>query len=58
MTIKEARKVLGVTALTLTDEQVQADINTAELLKNIFFDTFKSGKASRDIANLIETCHN
>lgn len=58
MTLKEARKILGVTSLGLTDEQIQRDIDTAELLKNIFFDTFKSGKASSSIANLSETCHN
>lgn len=58
MTLKEARKILGVSGLRLTDEQVQHDIDTAELLKNIFFDTFKSGKLSTSIANLSETCHN
>lgn len=58
MTINEARKILGVASLRLTDEQVQHDIDTAELLKNIFFDTFKSGKIPSSIANLSETCHN
>lgn len=58
MTIKDARKILGVASLRLSDEQVQHDIDTAELLKNIFFDTFKSGKSSATIANLSETCHN
>ncbi len=58
MTTKEARKILGIASLKLTDEQIQQDIDTAELLKNIFFDTFKSGKIPGDIANHSETCHN
>ena len=58
MTISQARKILGVKGSRLTDEQIQCDIDTAELLKNIFFDTFKSGKLDNNLANNSETCHN
>lgn len=58
MTVEQARKILGKKSLGLSDEQIQCDIDTAELLKNIFFDTFKSGKLDNNIANNSETCHN
>ena len=38
MTIKEARKILGANAKGLSDEDLQRDINTATMLKDLFFD--------------------
>jgi len=37
MTINQARKILGKDALNLTDQEVERDMQTAELFKNLFF---------------------
>ena len=37
MTTKQARKILGRVADSLTDEDLQKDIRVAEVLKNLFF---------------------
>ena len=37
MTINEARKILGILGNECSDDQIEADIRSAELLKNIFF---------------------
>ena len=37
MTIKEARKILGSLATNLSDSEIEQDIKTAEILKNLFF---------------------
>lgn len=44
MTIKEARKILGLRAKNLSDVQIEEFIVGAELLKNIFFDYLKQAK--------------
>ncbi len=40
-TINKARRILGKTAKGISDEQIQKDIDTAALLKDIFFDSFR-----------------
>lgn len=37
MTLKEARKVLGKLAVGISDEALLGDIETAEMLRNLFF---------------------
>lgn len=44
MTLDEARKILGYDATNVTDEVLQKEIETAELLKNIFFTFLHKGK--------------
>lgn len=46
MTIQEARDILKDDAEGLSDEQIQEEIETATLFKNIFFELHlrKSGK--------------
>lgn len=39
--IKKARRILGKLADGISDEQIQADIDTAILFKNIFFDSIR-----------------
>ncbi len=46
MTIKEARKILGRKAKDLSDEELQQDIDAAELLKEIFFSLYLSKRKS------------
>lgn len=38
MTIEKARKILGKEAVSLTDEEVQVYINTAEVMAEMAFD--------------------
>ena len=40
--LKKARRILGKLANGVPDGQIQADIDTAILLKDIFFDSIKS----------------
>jgi len=37
MTIKQARKILGVKSKSLSDKEIEARIQTATLLKDMFF---------------------
>ncbi|MBT4652833.1 MAG: hypothetical protein HN981_05405 [Candidatus Pacebacteria bacterium] len=37
MTVKQARKTLGIRSKHLTDKEIEADIEAANLLKDIFF---------------------
>ncbi len=37
MTIKQAKKILGKLAKGISDEELKKDIETAELLKNLFY---------------------
>lgn len=37
MTIKEARKILGMDATNLSDQEIMRDMEAAEFLKNLFF---------------------
>ena len=39
MTINMARKVLGILSKGITDAQIESDIRSAELLKNLFFES-------------------
>jgi len=36
-----ARKILGVLSKGITDAQIESDIRSAELLKNLFFESEK-----------------
>lgn len=38
MTVKKARELLGEEAEKITDEEIERDIETAKLFKNIFFE--------------------
>jgi hypothetical protein len=41
MTIKQARTILGKEAEGISNEEIQRDIEAAELLKNLFFEMIK-----------------
>lgn len=40
LTITRAKKILGELADNVPDEQIEQDIRTAELLKNLFFRSY------------------
>ncbi len=42
MTIEQARRLLGKEARSLTDEELERDIDAAEVLKDIFFTTYQT----------------
>jgi hypothetical protein len=42
MTISEARKILGKTAEAMTDMEIEQDIRTATLFKELFFEITSS----------------
>jgi len=44
MNVKQARKILGDQANNLPDEVLLQDIKTAEVLKNLFFQSFLKAK--------------
>jgi len=44
MNVKQARKILGDQAKNLPDEVILQDIKTAEILKNLFFQSFLKAK--------------
>lgn len=44
MTVPEARKTIGKTAEQMSDEQVQSYIDTADMLKMLFFESIKNKK--------------
>jgi len=44
MMIQEARELLGEEAEGLTDEEIEENVRTAELFKNIFFDVILNGR--------------
>ena len=46
MTTDEARKILGDDSANVSDEVIQKEIETAELLKNIFFTFLHERKLS------------
>ena len=44
MTTEEARKILGDESTNIPDADIQKEIETAELFKNIFFSLLHEGK--------------
>lgn len=40
MTIKEARKILGKLAIGISDEELLYDVESAKMLKNMFFNMY------------------
>lgn len=44
MTLKDARKILGKEAENLTDEELEKTIESATLLKDLFFDNYIKGQ--------------
>ncbi len=46
MTKEEARIILGLDAKGISDEQLQGEINTANLFKVLFFDWLKKKPAA------------
>lgn len=54
LTLKNARKILGKDAQNVSDEDLEKDIETATLLKNLFFDNFmnKRKKTGNSIPNV------
>lgn len=51
MNVKQARKILGDQAKNLPDEVILQDIKTAEVLKNLFFQTFLKAKKQQNNYN-------
>lgn len=49
MTIKEARKILGKLALKMNDKDVLLEIESATLLKDLFFKFYREGKSCGSI---------
>ena len=56
MTIKEARRILGKAAQGVSDADLQSDIETATLFKDIFF-SLHTRKLNR-LAIDSQKCHN
>lgn len=51
MGIDEAREILGVDAIVMSDDAIRADIETATFFKDIFFSTlwdWRVGKSACD----------
>lgn len=44
MTLKMARKILGKEAESLSDEKLEKIIDSATLLKDLFFDNYTKGE--------------
>ena len=51
MTIEKARKILGKVSESMTDEEIERDINTAIFLKEVFFGLIT--KENKPCINLI-----
>jgi hypothetical protein len=41
MTIKQARKIIGVLSDNISDDEIERDIEAATLLKDLFFEKLK-----------------
>jgi hypothetical protein len=51
MTISEARKLLGKTAKKMTDMEIQENIETATLFKELFFEIVSSQEQYNKLCN-------
>jgi hypothetical protein len=49
LTLNNARKILGKDALNVSDEELEKDIETAELLKDLFFKNLKIQRKNTSI---------
>lgn len=47
ISVKRARKLLGILAKGIPDEQLEKELLVAEYLMTVFFDDLKSKKSSR-----------
>lgn len=56
LTIKQARRVLGKDAHGVSDTDLMRDIETANLLKDLFFDYHL--KSRNQLAKSSQKCHN
>ncbi len=56
MTIKSARRILGKDARGVSDADLKRDIETATLLKDIFFDFLTNSQ--NKLAKSSQRCHN
>ncbi|HLC87971.1 MAG TPA: hypothetical protein VJG66_02870 [Patescibacteria group bacterium] len=48
-TVNKARKILGKIANNISDEELEKDIKTAEILKVIFFNNYRPQKKSQQV---------
>lgn len=51
LTVLGARKVLGKQSDTMSDEEIQKDVDVATLLKDIFFEITSSKAQSKKLCN-------
>lgn len=49
LTLKSARKLLGKDAQNVSDEELEKDIETAQLLKDLFFKNLKNQRKNTGI---------
>lgn len=56
LTIKQARRILGKEAQGVSDTDLERDIETATLLKDLFFDNYT--KSRNSLAKTSQKCHN
>ena len=56
LTLKQARKILGKDAQNVSDAVLESDIQTATLLKDLFFDFYN--KRRNGLATTTAKCHN
>lgn len=55
LTIKEARKILGKLADTISDKELEKEIDSAALLKDIFFSVYLRGKKQNKVINSLRS---
>lgn len=58
MTIKQARKILGQLADDISDQKLEQEIETASLLKDIFFSVYLRGRRQNKIVNNLRSFTN
>lgn len=58
MTIRQAREILGKSAKDCSDQDIARDIETALLLKDIFFTSLNIFQNDCEIVKQSKKCHN
>lgn len=51
LTVARARKILGKLSESISDEEIEKDINVAEMLKNLFFNQYLKQKTIQNDYN-------
>ena len=49
LTIKGAKKVLGISGIGVSDDQIEKDIEAAILLKNLFFEKLREAQKKTSV---------